>query len=441
MHKTKEIDMLNPSFFKNPKIVIDLYDFDIARMIDKLDDNSRLEICNILPDDKLSRIIPKCRCRIHLLELLGDRRSKVLNVMDIFYLKKIILKDNRNYNYLNKDLKEKLDDVINDGNQLLSFYITDRFLKCNIHDKKEDILRNIKVRRNNIYVVDDDNMYLGFIKISDLLNLKDNDLSKILKTHYPFFRSNDYVSKFLIINDKYHLEGYPVIDDSGKLLGVIDRRGIMDLINEELYDDYDKLAGLTHRLKYSDNDQKLLQKRLPWLIVAFIINFLLAMWLQMFRDRVIVSPFLVLYQVMILNIGQAVAFNTLGATNRVLEHKSLDPDSLVRFTFKEFRKGIIIAFVLSIITFIVLYFYFSITKKPIISDIFYISDAIRFSLTISVVMIIVILESTIIGFSAPIIINRLKLDFSLSSMIFVSVISDLFSIFIFYAGVYIGCGI
>ena len=51
MHKTKEIDMLNPSFFKNPKIVIDLYDFDIARMIDKLDDNSRLEICNILPDD------------------------------------------------------------------------------------------------------------------------------------------------------------------------------------------------------------------------------------------------------------------------------------------------------------------------------------------------------------------------------------------------------
>ena len=42
MHKTKEIDMLNPSFFKNPKIVIDLYDFDIARMIDKLDDNAGL---------------------------------------------------------------------------------------------------------------------------------------------------------------------------------------------------------------------------------------------------------------------------------------------------------------------------------------------------------------------------------------------------------------
>ena len=44
MHKIKEIDMLTPSFYSNPNIVVDLYDYDIGKMFDRLSDS---EIINI----------------------------------------------------------------------------------------------------------------------------------------------------------------------------------------------------------------------------------------------------------------------------------------------------------------------------------------------------------------------------------------------------------
>ena len=198
MHKIKEIDMLTPSFYSNPNIVVDLYDYDIGKMFDRLSDSEIINIASMLDDKKLSRVIPKSKKKLHILEILPERRRSLLNEMDIFFLKKIVKLDNNNYNFLSTEKREMLDDVIDYGNYYMSFYITDKFNKCYIDETKEEILSHMVYRTNYLFVTDRDNKYLGMAKISDYI--KDFDLNRAMKKSYPVFSKKDRVSEFFIIN-------------------------------------------------------------------------------------------------------------------------------------------------------------------------------------------------------------------------------------------------
>lgn len=434
MHKIKEIDMLNPSFYSNPNIVVDLYDYDIGKMFDRLSDPEIINIANMLDDKKLSRVIPKSKKKLHILEILPERRRSLLNEMDIFFLKKIVKLDNNNYNFLSTEKREMLDDVIDYGNYYMSFYITDKFNKCYIDETKEEILSHMVYRTNYLFITDRDNKYLGMAKISDYI--KDFDLNRAMKKSYPVFSKKDRVSEFFIINEKYHLEGYPILDKHGKLYGVIDYRGIEDLVNEELIDDYYKLAGFTDIERYNVKDNISLQKRLPWQFISLILSFLLSIMLTGFFERTN-YPVLFIWIVPVLYIAGVCASNSLGATVRILEHKRLKFKERNKLVRHEFEKGLVIGIVSAIIVFVVFYFYQQITHRAIIETQFFTTDALLISLIMALIYLVTIFEATSIGVLVPVIISRLKYDFSIASMPFISTITDIVSSFIFFGFSYI----
>ena len=148
-------------------------------------------------------------------------------------------------------------------------------------------------------------------------------------------------------------------------------------------------------------------------------------------------PVLFIWIVPVLYIAGACASNSLGATVRILEHKRLKFKERNKLVRHEFEKGLVIGIISAIIVFVVFYFYQQITHRAIIETQFFTTDALLISLIMALIYLVTIFEATSIGVLVPVIISRLKYDFSIATMPFISTITDIVSSFIFFGISYI----
>ena len=64
------------------------------------------------------------------------------------------------------------------------------------------------------------------------------------------------------------------LNDSGKLLGIITSADVVELVDDEMGDDYAKLGGLTSEEDLNEGVFQSVKKRLPWLIALLFLGML-----------------------------------------------------------------------------------------------------------------------------------------------------------------------
>ena len=151
--------------------------------------------------------------------------------------------------------KESVEDIelINqyEDDQIGSIMTTNYILINKNYSIKESMKSTVSQAAENdnvsvIFVSNDDESYYGSIDLRDLIIARyDTKLESIVKTSYPVLYAKDKISECINDIKEYSLEIYPVLDESNKLIGVITSNDIVETIDEELTDDYAKLAGLT----------------------------------------------------------------------------------------------------------------------------------------------------------------------------------------------------
>jgi magnesium transporter len=73
---------------------------------------------------------------------------------------------------------------------------------------------------------------------------------------------------------KYDLLAIPVVDDQGRLVGVVTIDDVMDVLREEASEDILRLAGTSEEERIEPSISKSARARAPWLLVTFIGGFL-----------------------------------------------------------------------------------------------------------------------------------------------------------------------
>ena len=74
----------------------------------------------------------------------------------------------------------------------------------------------------------------------------------------------------------YAERSLPVLNDSGKLLGIITSADVVELVDDEMGDDYAKLGGLTSEEDLNEGVFQSVKKRLPWLIALLFLGMLVS---------------------------------------------------------------------------------------------------------------------------------------------------------------------
>ncbi len=70
----------------------------------------------------------------------------------------------------------------------------------------------------------------------------------------------------------YAEDSIPVLDENDEILGVITSQDIVEVVDDEMGDDYAKLAGLTAEEDLQETLVESMKKRMPWLIILLVLG-------------------------------------------------------------------------------------------------------------------------------------------------------------------------
>lgn len=286
-----------------------------------------------------------------------------------------------------------------------------------------------------IYVKDTDNKFYGSIDLKELIIARKNQsIEDIIHTSYPFVYAHELIDECLTKIKEYALNLVPVLDDDDILIGVITSDDIVEVVDEELGEDYAKLAGLTEEEELDESIFESCKKRLPWLALLMFLAMVVSILISSFEAAISKIAVIVFFQSMILGMAGNCGTQSLAVTIRVLTDEEIDAKKILQIIFKELRIGLLNGFLLGLLSFVSVFAFLYVSKKPIIAgdDVFILADALQVSFIVALSLFVALAIATVVGTVIPILLKKLKIDPAVASGPFISTINDICAVIIYY---------
>ena len=193
---------------------------------------------------------------------------------------------------------------------------------------------------STLYVVDENERFYGAIDLKDLIVARaDDSLEKLIARSYPYVTDHEKISDSIDRIVDYAERSLPVLNESGKLLGIITSADVVELVDDQMGDDYAKLGGLTSEEDLNEGVFQSVKKRLPWLVALLFLGMLVSSVVGAFESVVAVLPIVICFQSMVLDMAGNVGTQSLAVTIRVLVDENLTTSKKLHLLFKEMRVG------------------------------------------------------------------------------------------------------
>lgn len=285
---------------------------------------------------------------------------------------------------------------------------------------------------NTIYVVDDKDSFYGAIDLKDLIVAREyQSLDELIIKSYPYVKANEKIIDCIEQLKDYAEDSIPVLDDNKHILGVITAHDIVEVVDEELGEDYAKLGGLTAEEDLNETTLQSTKKRLPWLIILLFLGMGVSSVVGMFETVVAVIPIVICFQSLILDMAGNVGTQSLAVTIRVLMDENLKASDKVKLMFKEVRVGFSNGLLLGTMSFIFVGLYIFLFKGNTFGYSFLVSGCVGFSLLASMVI------SSLVGTLVPMFFSKIKVDPAVASGPLITTINDLVAVVTYYGMVWI----
>ena len=419
--------------------ILDYHENDIAAALDLLKKEERRKLYSMLDTAVLSNVLEYSENRdVYIGELDIRRRIQVLSQLEITdaveYLRSL-QKSERNM------LIDLMDDTAKREIALLSSFdedeigskMTTNFISIradiSIRQAMKELIAQAAENDNisTIYVVDEIQTLVGAIDLKDLIIARENmSLEDIIVTSYPYVYANEQIEDCIERIKDYSEDSIPVLDSDNKLKGVLTAQDITELVDDEMGDDYAKLAGLTAEEDLQEPLTKSIRKRLPWLVILLGLGLFVSSVVGLFEHVVSHLALIVCFQSLVLDMAGNVGTQSLAVTIRVLMDEQIHGKEKLFLIGKEARIGLTNGMILGTLSFIFIGLYLFLFKgQPMIT-------AFSISLCTGVALLVSMLLSSVAGTVIPIIFKKLKVDPAVASGPLITTINDLVAVISYY---------
>ena len=114
-----------------------------------------------------------------------------------------------------------------------------------------------------------------------------------------------------------------MLDNNNRILGVITSQDIIEVVDDEMGEDYAKLAGLTAEEDLKEPLKDSMKKRLPWLLILLLLGMFVSSVVGVFESVVAQLTIIMSFQSLILSMAGNVGTQSLAVTIRVVMDESL----------------------------------------------------------------------------------------------------------------------
>ncbi len=370
----------------------------VADIIENMDADDAIDVLEELPEERQSQILP----------LIEPDAQKDIALIDSYK-----------------------DDEI--GSRMTTNFISIK----NTYTVKEAMRALINQSADNdnittIYVVDENDSFYGAISLRDLIIARQTTpLENIIITKYPYLYAHETTAECIEDLKDYSEDSIPVLDNDKKILGVITSLDLVEAVDEEMSDDYAKLAGLTSDEDLDEPLFKSVKKRIPWLFILLFLGIVVAGVIQGFQ-QFIPTSLIILYtfQSLILGMSGNSGTQSLAVTIRLLSNDELTAKDKFKFIFKELKVGILNGLIIGSISFICVGLYLSFFETGFLQSVNVSGFAI--SLSIGVSLFASMLIASLTGTLIPIFFKRIGVDPAVASGPLITTINDFVSVFVYY---------
>lgn len=206
----------------------------------------------------------------------------------------------------------------------------------------------------SIYVTDNDRHLEGVVGLKELLlGRSDLPLEKIIRKEVVMVRADEPAAKAAELTAKYDLLAVPVIDDSGRLLGIVTVDDLIDVMEKEATEDILSLGGVEPGAldkPYFDNPISLVvRKRVGWLLLLFIAEMFTGTVLRHYDGELAKVVALSFFIPLLIGTGGNAGSQTVSTIIRSLALKEINPAQWPRILLREAATGLILGLLLGIV--------------------------------------------------------------------------------------------
>lgn len=432
--------------FTNEEIRDNLKEYhenDIATAFEELLPEERKKLFDILGNEFMGEVMSFVDdAGDYLTELDFDKAADIIEQMDADEALETL--DDLDEETRNEILNLIEDEEIKEDIELIDSYEDDEFgsrMSTNFISVKrsqtvKQTMRTLigeAAKNDNIYtifVTEENGAFYGAIDLKDLIVARSGvELETLISTTFPFVYDTDLISENIEHIRAYSENMFPVVSkQTNELLGVITSNDIAELIDEELSDDYAKMAGLTSEHEPDETLWQSLKKRAPWLIALLVMGLVVSAVVGAFENVVDALPVIVSFQSLILGMAGNVGTQSLAVTVRTLSDSEETSFKTRIFTIlKEIRVAFLNGLVLGLISFVIVGVYLGALGGYATSFVLSAAGCVGLAMCFSMVI------SGFTGSAIPTVLYRMGIDPAVASGPLITTINDLVAVVSYYS--------
>lgn len=305
---------------------------------------------------------------------------------------------------LPKDYREQINRLMTHPEDTAGSLMTVDYISARAHWSGEQALNHIRKVGHEaeivsyIYVTNKRGELVGIVSLKEIiLASPDTLLSDITTTDIISVPSEMGQEEVAEILSRYDLYALPVTDSKNRLLGIITIDDVLDVIQEEATEDFQKLGGsqpLTEPY-FKTSIWSLFTKRIFWLIILFIGGAYTANVLEHFQSEVEQVIVLSFFIPLLIGTGGNTGSQIVNTLVRALGVGEVTFHDLFRVIKKELSTGLLLGISLGIVAYL----------RAVFMDV-----EINVSWVVAVSALLIVLWATFVAAILPLLLHRLRID-------------------------------
>ena len=422
-------------FRKLKQILVEMNEADIAEFIEELDSEKKVVVFRMLPKE-LSSDVFAClepEDQQHIINSIGDYELKYI-VEDLYVDDAVDMLEELPANVVKRVLKIATPETRSLINQFLKYpensagsIMTAEYVGLKQQMTVEQAFAYIRkhgVDKETIYtcyVMDEKRTLDGVVTVKDLLmNPYDTVVRDIMDTHVIQAVTTDDQEDVLDKFHHYDLLCLPVVDRENRLVGIVTVDDIVDVMEQEATEDFEKMAAMAPSEKpyLKTGVFQLARNRIVWLLILMISSMVTGGILAKFENAIALIPLLVTFIPMLTDTGGNAGSQSSTLIIRGMAVGEIEPADILQVVWKEIRVGVVVGSILGLVNYVRLVIMYPGSEMM--------------CLTVVLSLFATVLLAKTIGGVLPIVAKIFKMDPAIMAAPLITTIVDAVSLMIYF---------
>lgn len=414
---------------------------DIAELFDDLQDEKTPILFRLLPKELAADTFVEMDEETQELLIHGFSDSELKEVVDELFVDDAVdIIEEMPANVVKRILRQADPVTRKSINELLKYpddsagsIMTTEFISLRPAMTVEEAIKRIRrtgVDKETIYtcyVTDELNRLIGIMTVKTLLLSDENKcVLELMEDNVISVNTLDDQEEVAQLFSKYNLLALPVVDTENRLVGIVTIDDAMDVLEEEVTEDIEKMAAVMPSDKpyMRTSVFGLCKKRIPWLLILMISATFTGAIITSFESALAANIALSAFIPMLMDTGGNAGSQASVSIIRAISLGEVNFKDLFKVMWKEFRVAVICGLILACANFV----------KIMLLD-FHgtpLEQALPVAAVVCLTMLAAVIIAKLIGCFLPLLANKIGFDPAVMASPLITTIVDALSLLVYF---------